>query len=255
MTWTYCLKSLIDPFHNEFVNIWVYIVFALYFWVQSFLILSKSSVYEFNNDDDYYFMFVGTVGIALSLTATAVYLTFYSIGEKEQQMLESYNYMGLLIFCYSLTFCFVASEDATTPVYFYVCFFTVIILGVNLVLVQYDIGRLVSFWCTLAWIGLMFLVGLIICNKHQLLVFFLPMLVEGLLLGLAILLVAFRAPERWFLDNRFIQLYCNSYIIYTILFINFCFEVQNILYLTLKLNSGNLSDDETWWKLSNIYWE
>jgi hypothetical protein len=106
--------------------------------------------------------------------------------------------MGLLILAYSLTFCFVASEGANTSGYFYLIFLTAVILCVNLVLVQYDIGRVISFWCTLAWIGLMFIVGLILSNKRQLIVFFLPILVESLLLGLAILLVFFRAPERWF---------------------------------------------------------
>jgi len=136
LTWWMCVKSLIMPWHNEWVNIWIYLVFAVYFWVQTFMIAAKDSKdYEFNNNEDFYFMFIGTLGIALSLTCTAVYLTFYSTGEKEQMIFESFNYMGLLVLAYSLSFCFVASELFNTPLYFYLLLTTIILLGTNLVLV------------------------------------------------------------------------------------------------------------------------
>jgi len=79
------------------------------------------------------------------------------------------------------------------------------------------------------------------------------MLIEGLLLSCGIVLVYFRVPEKWCVESRFVQLYLTSYILYSILFINFCFETQNILYMTLKLNSGNLKDEDAWWRLPNIY--
>ena len=82
---------------------------------------------------------------------------------------------------------------------------------------------------------------------------FFPLLIEGTILAIAMVLVYFRVPERWCQDSRFIQLYVNSYVLYSILFINFVFEVSNILYLTLKLNDGTLSDDLTWYEVSNIY--
>jgi len=38
MTYGKCWKSLLMPWHNEWVNIWLYILFSIYFWVQLFLI-------------------------------------------------------------------------------------------------------------------------------------------------------------------------------------------------------------------------
>jgi hypothetical protein len=40
ISWTMCLKSLFMPWHNEWINIWLYLIFAVYFWVQVILIAS-----------------------------------------------------------------------------------------------------------------------------------------------------------------------------------------------------------------------
>jgi len=149
-------------------------------------------------------MFIGTFGIAVSLTATAFYLTFYSISDSYQKKFESINYCGLLILAYSLTFCFVASELCLTPIYFYVMLTTVIMLGVNLVLVQYSIGRTIAFWSTLVFLSLVTIIALAFCNKHQFWVFFLPMFFEGVALFIAVVLVLYRVPEKWCVESRFI---------------------------------------------------
>lgn len=61
---------------------WIYIVFAVYFWVEAFLIiLEVKSEYEFTNDYDFFYMFIATIGIAVSLTVTAIYLIFYSMSK------------------------------------------------------------------------------------------------------------------------------------------------------------------------------
>jgi len=167
LSWTMCLKSLFMPWHNEFINIWIYLIFAVYFWVQTIMIASHDTKdYEFNRTEDFYFMFIGTLGIALSFSCTAVYLTFYSLGEKEQMMFESFNYMGLLVLAYLLTFCFIASELFDKPMYFYLLLMTIIILGTNLVLVQYKIGRTISFWTTSIWLGFIYIYSLCFANKH-----------------------------------------------------------------------------------------
>ncbi len=70
------------PWHNEWVNIIIYLVFAIYFWIELIMIMCENKNYDFANVEDFYFMFVGTIGICLSLTATVVYLTFYSMNEK-----------------------------------------------------------------------------------------------------------------------------------------------------------------------------
>ena len=114
-------------------------------------------------------------------------------------------------------------------------------------------GRTISLWTTAGWLAFLYIYGLCFATKNQITVFFLPMLIESVLLAGGIILVYYRVPEKWCLESRFIQLYLTSYIIYSILFVNFCFETQTILYMTLKLNSGNLSDIDAWWKLPNVY--
>ena len=40
-----CLKSLITPTHNEFVAIWLSIIFAIYFWVQLIMVTFRTKSY------------------------------------------------------------------------------------------------------------------------------------------------------------------------------------------------------------------
>lgn len=45
MSFGKCCYSLILPWHNEWVNIWLYIGFAIYFWIQLIFILAKYKLY------------------------------------------------------------------------------------------------------------------------------------------------------------------------------------------------------------------
>ena len=73
------MKSLIVPWHNEWLSIWFYLVFAIYFWIETIIIMSHNySQYAFIKNKDYDLMFIATFGIASSLTMTTVYLIFYS---------------------------------------------------------------------------------------------------------------------------------------------------------------------------------
>jgi len=87
---------------------------------------------------------------------------------------------------------------------------------------------------------------------------YIPLIIEGAILSIGIVLLVFQIPERYFTNTKFVNLYLNSYIIFTLFFINFLFEAYNILYYTEKLNSDYLDDDDEWWKTKNIYntsWE
>lgn len=80
MDWKKCLKSVIVPWHNEFLNIWLYFAFSIYFWVQLFFIAFRNKkYYVFATEKDYDLMFTTTFGIAISLTMTCFYLIFYSV--------------------------------------------------------------------------------------------------------------------------------------------------------------------------------
>ena len=42
MTWKLSLKSLIVPWHNEWLTIWFYLSFALYFWIETILVMTRN---------------------------------------------------------------------------------------------------------------------------------------------------------------------------------------------------------------------
>mmetsp|Transcript_13031 Transcript_13031/g.20222 ORF Transcript_13031/g.20222 Transcript_13031/m.20222 type:complete len:84 (+) Transcript_13031:473-724(+) len=83
-------------------------------------------------------MFIATFGIALSLTITAIYLTFYSMDERTYKQWNKINFMGILTLIYTITFCYVASEFGRTDLYFTAVFITLIVYAVNLLLAQYE---------------------------------------------------------------------------------------------------------------------
>jgi len=80
--WAFILKSFYVPWHNEFLSLWFYLIFAIYFWVQTFLIMGHEHHYVFVKQHDFDFMWIACLGISVSLTCTFVYLLFYSLSEK-----------------------------------------------------------------------------------------------------------------------------------------------------------------------------
>jgi hypothetical protein len=55
-------------------------------------------------------MFLATLGIAVSLTTTTVFLLFYSVSLPVKKFLESLDYMGKMVMMFFYTFAFVACE-------------------------------------------------------------------------------------------------------------------------------------------------
>lgn len=107
---TKSLWSLLVPWHSEWLATWIYIIFALYFWVEAKMIRSKNHVYHFKFKPNWDFMFLATLGIAISLTATAVFLIFYSINKEVMKTLRGVDYMGRILMIYLYTFSFLSSE-------------------------------------------------------------------------------------------------------------------------------------------------
>ena len=94
-------------------------------------------------------MFLPTLGIAMSLTVSAVYLTYYSISEKLRDQLEKLNIQGILVMTFCLVFAFIGTEWAPRqPLGFYFLFLTALLLMVALVLIQYDKLRAGVLWTT-----------------------------------------------------------------------------------------------------------
>ena len=161
MTFTKCCYSLILPWHNDWVNIFLYLGFAFYFWLQLIFIMAKYKLYELDNDIDWLLMFIATLGIAISLTLSAVYLTFYPISAKVRDTLEAFNFQGILLMAYCLIFVLIATEWAPRqPVGFYFLFLTTVLLMSSLILVQYDKLKVWILWITVGYGILILLIDL-----------------------------------------------------------------------------------------------
>jgi uncharacterized protein YggT (Ycf19 family) len=92
MTVWILFKSLFFPWHNEWLSTLLYLIFAIYFWVQLIFISTRQPNYDFNNDMDYFLMFIGTLGIAFSFTCTVIYLTFYPYSKAAYDNLMVMNF-------------------------------------------------------------------------------------------------------------------------------------------------------------------
>jgi len=225
------------PHSNEFLSIWIYLVFAAYFWVESILIICKYRDYEFEDFSyEYFYMYIATWGIAFSLTATAVYLMVYSMSYKCLRLWEGYHFQGLLIMFYFYLFAYVVSEFAGATFYFYLLFTIGCLLLTAMLAAVYEVPK----WMIITGSSI-FLFGIFVFDwayhstKRTVKVFYLPVLIESLVLTVGILIWFFKVPERW-TENRFIHLYFNSFVLYSIILVSFIFEMHNILYYTLLLN-------------------
>lgn len=135
MTVWKALRSLIVPWHVEWLSIWLYLAFAIYFWLQCCFLFGEShSQYKFTARADYQVMFVAAFGIALSLSVTSVYLVFYSNSKAYRDLLDAFDFMGKLIWIYFYTFAFISIEMNGTKTQFLFSVFVVFILAANLVM-------------------------------------------------------------------------------------------------------------------------
>jgi len=113
--------------------------------------------YDFINHKDYEYMFIATLGIAISLTMSTTYLIFYSQSQKLHDNLETADYMGKVGMFFGFTFAFVGSAYSTSHLEFAFMFLVICVLAINLVILQYDFGRLASFWITIAVFAVIYL--------------------------------------------------------------------------------------------------
>lgn len=167
-------------------------LFAVYFWIESFLIIAKGKEYEFDNDNDYFYIYIATVTVAVYLTITCIYLIFYSMGGVYNDWLTVLVYMAQITVAFALSFCFMATELKNTDDFFPVLFIITVLYGTVMVLSQYEFGRKVGFWLTLGILGTIVFFDLCLnANKHRITVMYIPLIVEGLFLSIGILLYIF----------------------------------------------------------------
>lgn len=199
-------------------------------------------------------MFIATLGICLSLSMTTGYLIFYSLDHERYELLQTLNFMGILIMSYAFTFAWVGSELQHTHYFFYLLFLTTVLLITCMVLLQYGLGRTLSLWISGIYLGVLYIIDfLFLSSKKQTTTFYVPLIIEGTLFLIGAILVTYRIPERWCKQNRVVALYFNSYVIMAIILVNVIFEMHTVLYYTIKLNSNYLDDYDIWWKVTNVY--
>lgn len=107
--------QVVMPFHNEFVIIWLYIAIAIYFYIQLILILIKDKSYLMANKQDWFLIFMLTLGICISLTLTIFYLILYPKDQEEYKFWYMINLSGLFIMVYFFAFVFFASQMVHEP--------------------------------------------------------------------------------------------------------------------------------------------
>ena len=229
--------TIFMPHCNEFISIWLYLVFAVYFWVESVLIITKYKDYEFEDFSyDYFYMYIATFGIAFSLTLTTLYLIFYAISEKSLKIWESIHFQGLLVMFYFFLFAYIVSEYTGASLYFYTLFTIGCLLLTALLAAIYGVPKWIIITGTAVFLFFILLIDWIYhSSKKTVKVFYLPVLIETGFLAVGIILWAFNIPERW-TENRIVHLYVNSFVLFTLIFVSFIFEMHNILYCTLLLN-------------------
>jgi hypothetical protein len=102
---------------NEFIFIWLFLGFAIYFWVYAMQLLARDSSLGFKDDDSYFYMSCSVIPIAVSITTSAVYLTFYSISFRVQFILRLININIKVFAAYASAIVWVVAMLSTRPVH------------------------------------------------------------------------------------------------------------------------------------------
>jgi len=88
---------------------------------------------KFNSDYDY--IFIGTLGITISLGLTTTYLIFYSMSKTWLNFFEMLDFMGKIIMIYFYTFAFFGSELVGSATYYPFLFILFAFLLASLILI------------------------------------------------------------------------------------------------------------------------
>jgi hypothetical protein len=207
-----CLYSMFLIYQNEFIFIWLYFGFVVYFWVQIILILTQDASYGFTNQENYSYMLVATLAAATAVTSTLVYLIFYSVSQRTKRILGLVQINFQYLATYSIALVWLIAEMSWRPVklnpdltlqellmYIVLSFYvvTAILININ------DNMRLLAFWLTCVLFAVILLVDLIgLSNHEQFRDFYLPVLITLSLVVLASIFVFFGIPERFCEEHR-----------------------------------------------------
>ena len=241
------LQSVLMPHQNEFIFIWLYFGFAVYFWVQVGFIASQDERYGFRFEESSNYMLAATLAIALTVTVTLTYLTFYSMSPRTERILNNLDWSFKLLAVYGLTIVFIAAEFSLYPIRLseslslglFLMYLTGSVALVLLILVQFDSLKTIVWWITFGYLFLFFLVDFFfLASQRQVKNFYLLMLIFLGVLAVAGLFVFFHFPERLCIEQRLPQLFLSSHVWYALAYLLLLYAYQLSLYVMFKYNES-----------------
>lgn len=192
MTFGKCLISIFMIDHNEFIFIWLYLGFAIYFWVQFGFLVAHDDSYGYKRENYYFFMAWATFVLALSLTVSVIYLIFYSISKYWERALNRLDVSVRYTNIYSLLLTFIVAEYSTTTyalgsgvslMEFYI-YLTLFISLVTIILIQYESFRTVIWWVTFGYVVIIAIADQFLCSGDVFDAFWFPLLILSVILAL-----------------------------------------------------------------------
>ena len=237
-----CLISVFMIHQNEFIFIWLFLGFAIFFWVYSGQLLARDKSLGFKDDDSYLYMSVSVIPIAVSITMTAIYLTFYSISSRVQFVLRLININIKVFAAYATAIIWLIALMSTRPVslggnFTLLELYIYILLGMYfVVLIMIQFGKPVdsiAILITIITLGVIALIDFAGFSTHeQNTIFYLPLVIMLAVLTVFYLMDFFSVPQRYCEEIRFFQLWFTSH---------FWFDVAYLVFvLVITLSIANL---------------
>ena len=184
------------PNCNEFIFIWLYIGFVVYFWVQTVFLFLQDESYGFKDPASYKLMAFATLTISVSLTTTLIYLIFYSMSEWVNKVLFNLDLNIKYLLTFTLLVVTICAEYAYSPykigqislLEFFV-YFTLIFALIVIILVQFF--PTVMWYVTFGYITVIVIADLVMCNNASFQDFYVMFLVALSLIAIAGVFVFF----------------------------------------------------------------
>ena len=184
------------PNCNEFIFIWLYIGFVVYFWVQSAFILLEDDSYGFKDPSSYKLMAAATITIAVSLTITLIYLIFYSMSERVNKTLYQLDLNIKYLQAFTLLVVTLCAEYAYSPykvgqitLLEFLVYITLVFALVVIILVQFF--QTIMWYVTFGYITVIVIADLVMCSNSSFNDFYVMFLIAVSLISVAGIFVFF----------------------------------------------------------------
>ena len=196
-------------------------------------------------------MFIATLGVALSVTVTLIYLIFYCMSQSTQKVLRTVDLNFQLLAIYVLFLVFLEAELSLYPIKFgdtftlkqLLQYLTISIYILNVILIQYDFLRVTVWWITFAFFVIVFTIDLCINSHRQVLNFYVPMIIVLSLLAISGLFVFFHMPERFCIESRIPQLFFQSHFWFSLLYLLVFYTFLYILWTMFRYNEQTIEEN------------